>query len=276
MPPIRPLLRLTRKQWAQIVKRILQREGSLTDKAATEILERYEPPVERTLTRLFEKHYLDPSSPAEYYLRPLLLDYDEALSRYVSEPEKYVAEYSVPSTEIRRVGVEPMLGKQPMGEEAARGIAYERIKLRPFRLPAGLQRTVRTVRRSEEAERAARAAERRGILPEDIRVPLVKYLRQEHGETVRPKTEEVIKQAAVAESIWKSAAEGFGSTRELTKVWRNLLNFAHGNIRKMYPFPKDYYVFCFRKWYANPTEFKRRNPQVAEVLERMLRIVEEQ
>jgi len=254
--PVKPAIRLTKKQWKAFLARIFEKEGKMPAKYARGIMGRYEPPVEREMGTLFRDI---PTGVGESRRIAERLPIGEARARYFSSPEQYVT----PSM------TEPTAKQMTISKPGMAGdVAYERLRFRPV-IPPSIQRAAGTLRREAQAGETTERLRGIGVRPEELRPgmePGAALTERGLAPTKGPPVSAVVQDAARAAILWKELG---GPRSSAGKYWQTLADAQPGAVRKILPTGQDWFTSCYTKWRREPIGFKRKHPREAGLFEGM-------
>jgi len=258
--PIRPLVKLSKEQWKELIKRVFSKEAKLTEKAAGEIMGT-EPLVTREMGTLTKEI---PMGVGESRTVSERLPIEEARAKYFASP----SQYSMPrgyEPEAREIASLPPPSTQLGGDEMAKRIAYERLKFKPI-IPPSTQSAMRVIGEDIAGPEKETLMRRAGLTMEDIR-PGVKpeTVLAEKGFQARvekPPIEVVARAAQAADQLWK----GIGGARSAEgKRWNDFLEGARGSVKRHFDSGRDYFISSFYRWYQDPKSFSKSFPRESKI-----------
>jgi len=268
---LEPLTKLTKEQWKAIIRRLMDKEGRLTESLANRIM-KTEPPVEQAMGRLEQ---VIPTggvgrqvSPGRFLgettSRIENLPIEEARARYFASPESYRAPglFGEPSAKVLE-----QFKPGPETGAFARDLAYTRQKFQPI-IPPSTRSAAGVLRGEAEEEAVSTGLRRFGLTAEDVRpeMPIKQFLRS-RGVSVReeaPAIAEVLQTAMLADSLWKSFGGGRSAEGHLWEAYRSSSNLKH-----KFAASRDYFISSFSRWRQDPGQFAKKYPREAKLLKKI-------
>jgi len=235
--PIKPIIKLTKEQWREVLRRVFEKEVKLTPKAVGELM-KYEPPVTREMGTLARDIPIGVGEAVRGFER---LPIEEARAKYFASPESYVTPSAVEPS-VKEMAALPPPGSPLGASEMAKRIAYERLNFEPI-IPPRTQQAAGVIRK----EAGASAAE-------------------------VPPVAQVVQTALIGDSLWKE----IGGTRSVAgKRWQELLNSSRGAVKSHFKTGRDYFISSYYRWKQDPLKFRKNYPREAKLLEQAQKIFEE-
>jgi len=235
--PIKPIIKLTKEQWREVLRRVFEKEVKLTPKAAGELM-KYEPPVTREMGTLARDIPIGVGEVVKGFER---LPIEEARAKYFASPESYVTPSAVEPS-VKEMAALPPPGSPLGASEMAKRIAYERLNFEPI-IPPRTRQAAGVIRK----EAGASAAE-------------------------VPPVAQVVQTALIGDSLWKE----IGGTKSIAgKRWRELLDSSRGAVKSHFKTGRDYFISSYYRWKQDPLKFRKNYPREAKLLEQAQKIFEE-
>jgi hypothetical protein len=274
---LEPLTKLTKEQWKAVVRRLMDKEGRLTESLANRIM-KTEPPVEAAMGRLEQAvptgSVGQQISPGRFLgeTRPFIenLPIEEARARYFAAPEKYRAPslYGEPSAKVLE-----QFGPGPETGAFARDIAYTRQKFQPI-IPSSTRSAASLLRGEAEEEVTSTGLQRFGLTEEDVRpeMPIKQFLKS-RGVSIKeeaPAIVEVLQTALLADTLWKSFGGGRSAEGHLWEAYRSSSNLKHKFATR-----RDYFISSFSRWRQDPGQFAKKYPREAKLLKKLWNVFQE-
>lgn len=260
---VEPLVKVAKEQWKKVLERSLEQRGktnwNVTEKIAGQMLNKFEPPVEKEVGTLFKKRALGGGEMETAIER---LPIGEARAKYFANPEQYS-----PTQPYFPQAKEVTTGMQGSPEELAAGLAYTKTKLAPI-IPPGAKRAQNIAQKDIQQEAIGQQLKYAGVAEEDIR-PGVKpeQILAEKGRYIpekEPLTAKLARAANLADEIWRV---GGGGRSMMGRAWNAyMLGGKHIEHIKT---NRDYFISCFVKWTQDPVKWAKGHPREAKVMEQM-------
>ena len=268
--PIKPIIKLTKEQWREVLRRVFEKEVKLTPKAAGELM-KYEPPVTREMGTLARDIPIGVGEAVRGFER---LPIEEARAKYFASPESYVTPSAVEPS-VKEMAALPPPGSPLGASEMAKRIAYERLNFEPI-IPSGTRQAVGVIRKEAGAAEKEALIKRAGLTLEDIRpgVRPEQVLAEKGIQTgvEVPPVAQVVQTALIGDSLWKEIG---GAKSIAGKRWRELLDSSRGAVKSHFKTGRDYFISSYYRWKQDPLKFRKNYPREAKLLEQAQKIFEE-